>query len=194
MKHLPDSIYIIIDFECTGLTSDPCAIPIEIGALACDRGLNILGLYSSLIRHPGTDPLQDWPAENANAARIHKITPAQLRQEGKEAQVVVLELLEFIEACKKDFSQRCVLVSDNTPFELEFLKRLYEAAGLDFKSPFYYHAWDVYYLFKLAGLPSVGVGEKPHRAMGDCQLIYKSLVRAFERLKIGLGKFLESKE
>lgn len=165
--------FFICDFETTGLDSTK-DYPIEIGCLILDNKYNIVDYVDSLIFDPNWDLFNEkfeWKSEYTSAFKVHKILPSELKL-GKTPK-------EICNILNKKITPGSIIISDCISFELNFMKRLYSLANMEY--PFHYIGWDTNII--LEGLSNIGDPKSKHRAIDDCFLLYKQIIRFAERIR-----------
>ena len=182
---MPNNLFIM-DFETTGLgIFDYTSFPIEIGIVITDNKLNIQETYSSFIRPNDFDSDQtNWNEEELKAYNIHKIEYAEWHDKAIGYNACRQHLMDladkytqFTGAIKKI---KPIILSDNAVFETMCIRRIFEdnSSPMDYRDLFHYSSWDTnIILTNIIGDPIPA-----HRALADCGLLYKNLVRAYERL------------
>ena len=176
--------FILVDFETTGIAEDD--YPIEIGMLAMDKHFVAISSFGRLIAWPELLPANGYNKDEAGAGQwgwegrhkrafdVHNINHISLADKGLDPADVVEQALAWIHSL--GFKHAPTLVSDNIIFEHRMAKKLF---GEDY--PFHYHGFDIYNLLVMADLYNQRI-EKPHRALPDCHLEYRELIRALQIL------------
>jgi len=111
MNNLAVNEFVVLDVETTGLEAERGHEVIEIGAQKV-RGRQVVDQFVHLVKP--TRPM------DADAQRVHGITQADLDRDGRPANQVIPELVDFI--------GDAIIVAHNAPFDVGFinehLKRL----------------------------------------------------------------------
>jgi len=173
--------FCICDFETTGVDTDK-DYPIEIGCIFTDRTFSTLGIYQDLISWPdlmvsgdSIDP--DWNEHDQQAANIHKISYETYINGAVPLSTVVGNVKDIVDKILNKFYKRVILISDNIQFEYRFMSILFKEANIEW--PFHYCGWDSSLLLELT---NIGDPVPDHRALRDCALLQRQLIRATEKI------------
>jgi oligoribonuclease (3'-5' exoribonuclease) len=179
---LDKSILCWIDYETTGVNlQDPKVVPIEVGFLLTDMQMCPLGDapgyeykvngFSSLIDwgFGNLETWKDWSEDALSAFPIHKITHAQIANEGLTPISVAEQMYTMIVDHTPE-DGRCILISDNIQFEWQLTKQLMAQLPFDpAEWPFHYCGWDTSVLQLVPGLGFEDPPNPPHRAFDDAR-------------------------
>lgn len=169
----PGQFFVVCDFETTGIS--PRAQPIEVGMVLCDHELNVLGTYSRLIQVG----VEEWTdADELAAAKVHKISPVMLMEDGLQPTHVAQDIGDFLRLHVPAGARKPVLISDNIQFEWRHLQTLLAAREVRVEDWFHYCGWDTSLLFEATGVVE---GEHPHRALPDAMWVWHQLVDALRK-------------
>ena len=176
-------ILCLCDFETTGLNANN-HLPIEIGFYLLDYKFNKLAEYTSLIKWPEYELLENQEIKRSHilAQQVHKIDYKTLMTEGKNPSLVVSDMITKFNKFKPKFG-KIILTSDNIRFEWEFMKVL--LGDLPITDVFHYAGWDTSMFLEATkiGDPTTGV---KHRALDDVAILYKHIVEAKKIVDLGL--------
>ena len=139
---------LVFDTETGGLDAATDSI-LTIGAVVwCDGAIE--GTFSAVVDE-GELHITD------GARAVHKLTDEYIKQEGKAPQIVVEQLLSFLQRHDLWFPKgrkRVILGGHNVPFDIAFLKRLFSFSTHDYDKVFSYRPIDtqvVAHFLTLAG-------------------------------------------
>jgi len=176
-----NQIFTFLDFETTGIdTSSGTKVrPIEIGAIYTDYQLNKLYEYKSLIKWPEFMLWKEWPDEFQAAYNVHKIPVKRVQKKGKWQHEIVRDLIKIDKKIRKDGKYKPVVISDAPNFEMFFLQMLFGNRENE-NFIFHYNAWSIFPTFQLF---DVKMGNKPHDALSDAQLMLEGMREVFKKAK-----------
>lgn len=173
-----NSLIFLCDFETTGFADDPESEAIEIAYLLLNNQLDVVHQYESLIKPRSKEQAgSGWhwnDREKAAFEQSHRISSSQIIQHGRSFHQVCDEINHSLLSANVS---RIELMSDNAYFDFTFAKRL----GLKL----HYNPIDAKAILRLAGVQRPDKVAKQHRAMNDVLNLYRSLLIAWERLRIG---------
>ena len=177
----------IMDFETTGVnvfhTGETRDIPIEIGLIVTDPKLNILETYESFITPKSNYFNQDdWIGDQIYAYNVHKINYTDWINRSIGYQVCRDELIKLADKYTTINPNRLkqvkpIIISDNAVFETACIRQIF-GDDYDYRDFFHYSTWDSNILLE----NTVGDPIPVHRALRDCGVLHRNLVRAFDRL------------
>lgn len=191
---MPNNLFIM-DFETNGLNifDGESDFPIEIGVIVTDPKLNIQETYTSLIMpDSGYKTKDSWVNSEVDAYNIHKITIGEW----------VNNSITYVQ-CKDQLTNlankytiidpnglkqiKPIIISDNAVFETACIRQIF-GNGLrddnnkvyadDYRNYFHYSTWDTNVLLEHI----IGDPIPVHRALKDCGVLYRNLVRAYDNL------------
>lgn len=181
IKLCRDNGFIFLcDFETTGFADDPKSEAIEIAYLLLNNELDVVDQYESLIKPDSKkDAGSGWKwneRELIAYEQSHRIHSETILSQGQTTHSVTSQINQRLLASN---ASRIELMSDNAYFDFTFAKRL----GLKL----HYNPIDAKAILRLAGVQRPDKVTKQHRAMNDVLNLYRSLLIAWERLRIGRG-------
>lgn len=168
----------IIDFETTGLKIyNKIDFPIEIGIIICDINLNLLDTYTKLIHPDNYIWSKDWSEGQKEAYNIHQISYDEWKLNSKSYNDIkndIINLSKKYSFTENDKYKKPILMSDNAFFDTTCLRFILP----NHLNYFHYATWDTNILLER----SVGDPKPKHRALEDCGLLYKQLIKAYSGL------------
>jgi DNA polymerase III epsilon subunit-like protein len=189
-------LFCLIDFETTGLDL-LVDFPIEVGVIWCSSTFEPIAHYSALLLPSEvearlTTAVDHWWEPWAEAAKVHHISPAELRQSGihpTEAATIISGMNKAIcldhgvdIASGRPFDLP-VLVSNNIAFDFGFARKLFALADLEWC--FNYVGWDTGPIFFPYRHKMLKVGRKPHSALADACLLMLRLQELLGNVDLG---------
>ena len=173
-----DWAFCISDYETTGVNTKK-DLPIEIGMIFTDCTFATIGTYQDYVRCDAlVKAIEDnggkWPTFAQEAYNVHKIDPKAYCKHAVPIKDVAQNVYNAVEGLKKRH-KRVILISDNAKFETAFTERIYEKAGLPWN--FHFCTWDTNLFLEVIG---VGDPIAEHRALRDCALLQRQIVRGLE--------------
>lgn len=198
---MPNNLFIM-DFETTGLNifAGGYDFPIEIGVIVTDSKLNIQETYTSLIMPDLKYKTKDvWVGSEVDAYNVHKITIKEWVDNSISYGLCKHQLANLAKKYTTISPNRLkpikpIIISDNAVFDTACLQQIFNNnlsdddyttnCVEDYRDYFHYSTWDTNVLLEHI----VGDPVPVHRALKDCGVLYRNLVRAYDNLG-WLGEF-----
>lgn len=185
-----EKTYCFIDFETTGLRTNPwnCSYdltpsaidePIEIALVLTDDKFNEINRLTMYIncssKYTNTHEDLQWRQEALVAFTVHNISPSTIQEFGNDYEDAMCKILVFL---KENNICKPILVSDNIRFDWWFMQMIFEDVKVE--DVFHYSGWDIGLLLEMHGVKKP---KKKHRALDDALLLVDLCKQIKERIE-----------